>query len=234
MPAIEIAHPGGPGVLRLVRRPVPRLQRGEVLLRVHAAGVNRPDILQRQGFYPPPPGASDLPGLEVAGEVVACAPEVTRWRVGDRVCALLSGGGYAGFVTVPALQCLAIPPGLDMIEAAALPETFFTVWHNLFERAHLEAGETCLVHGGSGGIGTTAIQLARAFGARVFTTAGTEEKCRACERLGAIRAVDYHREDFLEVLRPLTRDHGIDVFLDIVGADYLERNIELAAPDARI
>jgi NADPH2:quinone reductase len=224
-------------VLQLATRETPIAGRGEVLIRVAAAGVNRPDIFQRQGLYAPPPGASDLPGLEVAGTVVAIGEPGSgpgRWAVGDRVTALVTGGGYAEFVTAPDEQCLPIPAGLTTVEAAALPETFFTVWTNVFDRGRLTGGECLLVHGGSSGIGTTAIQMARAIGARVIVTAGSAAKCAACERLGAERAINYRTEDFLEVAREHTGGRGVDVILDMVGGDYLPRNIELLAIDGRL
>lgn len=233
MKAIEISTPGGPDVLRLVERAVPAPAPGEVLVRVEAAGVNRPDILQRLGQYPPPPGASDLPGLEVAGTVAALGPNVLRWREGDSVCALVAGGGYAEYCVVPEPQALPLPHGLRPREAAAIPETFFTVWTNLFERGGLTEGETVLIHGGSSGIGTTAIQLARAFGATVFTTAGSDAKCAACERLGA-KAINYRTADFVQVLRDATSLRGVDVILDIVGGDYLQRNIDCLAMHGRL
>ena len=225
MLAIEIAEAGEPDVLRSVERPQPQPGPGEVLVRVHAAGVNRPDIMQRQGKYPPPPGASDLPGLEIAGEVVD-APGNTRWKAGDRVCALVAGGGYAEYCAVPAPQCLPIPRGMDAVAAAAIPETYFTVWTNLFQRGALKAGECVLVHGGTSGIGSTAIQLARAFGASVFATAGTDEKCEACRKLGAAEAINYRTRDFVEAVKELTGGGGVDVVLDIIGGDYLPRNID--------
>ena len=234
MRAVEISAPGAPAVLSLVERETPRPARGEVLIRVTAAGVNRPDVLQRQGRYPPPPGASDLPGLEVAGEIVAVAADAERWRVGDRVCALLAGGGYAEYALAPALQCLPIPRGLTEIEAACLPETCFTVWHNVFERGALAETESLLVHGGASGIGTIAIQIARARGATVYATAGTAEKCRCCERLGARRAIDYRNEDFVAVIGEQTDGRGVDVILDMVAGPYLGRDIECAAEDGRI
>ncbi len=233
MKAIEISTPGGPEVLRLVERPMPTPGSGEVLVRVEAAGVNRPDILQRLGQYPPPPGASDLPGLEVAGTVASIGPDVVRWREGDIVCALVSGGGYAEYCVVPEPQALPVPRGYRPGEAAAIPETFFTVWTNLFERGKLTEGETVLIHGGSSGIGTTAIQLARAFGATVFATAGSDAKCAACERLGA-QAINYRTADFVQVIRDSTGSRGIDVILDIVGGDYLQRNIECLAMHGRL
>ena len=233
MRAIEISAPGGPEVLRLVERPIPTPGSGEVLVRVEAAGVNRPDILQRLGQYPPPPGTSDLPGLEIAGTVARVGPGVSRWREGDSVCALVAGGGYAEYCVAPEPQALPLPRGFRPREAAAIPETFFTVWTNLFERGKLTEGETVLIHGGSSGIGTTAIQLARAFGATVFATAGSDAKCAACERLGA-RAINYRTADFVQVLREATGGHGVDVILDIVGGDYLQRNIECLAMHGRL
>ncbi len=217
MQAVEIPEAGPPDVLRLCTRPVPALQLGEVLIRVAAAGVNRPDCLQRAGGYPPPPGVSDLPGLEVAGTVVAAARGVTSPAVGDRVCALVAGGGYAEFCTAPAVQCLPVPAGLSLVEAAAIPETFFTVWTNVFERGRLQRGESLLVHGGASGIGTTAIQLGAAFGARVFATAGSDEKCALCFRLGAELAINYRTHKFLDVLQAATQKRGVDVILDMVG-----------------
>jgi putative PIG3 family NAD(P)H quinone oxidoreductase len=231
MKAIEIAAPGGPEVLRLVDRPQPRPNDGEVLVRVEAAGVNRPDLMQRQGKYPPPPGASDIPGLEIAGTVVTGAG---RWHEGDRVCALVSGGGYAEYCAVPAQQCLPIPGSMTAAVAAAVPETFFTVWTNVFQRGRLQAGERILVHGGTSGIGTTAIQLARAFGAVVYATAGSDEKCAACVELGAALAINYRTADFVERIRTETDGRGVDVILDIIGGDYLARNIEALAMDGRL
>ena len=234
MPVVEIAQPGGPEVLRPGRRPPPSPRAGEVLIRVAAAGVNRPDVLQRQGLYPLPPGVSDLPGLEVAGTVAALGDGVSGWRVGDAVCALTPGGGYAGYCTTPAGQCLPVPHGLTMIEAASLPETCFTVWINVFDRARLAPGETLLVQGGSSGIGVTAIQMARAFGHRVFATAGTRDKCRACEVLGAERGIDYREEDFVAVVKELTGGKGVDVILDMVGGDYVPRELKCLAADGRL
>ena len=234
MTAIEIAEPGGPEQLRPVRREVPQPLSREVLIRVEAAGVNRPDVLQRLGKYPPPSGASDVPGLEVAGRIAATGPGVTGWRVGDAVCALVTGGGYAEYCVAPEVQCLPVPAGLSMIDAAAIPETFFTVWVNLFGRGRLGRGETVLVHGGSSGIGTAAIVLARAFGARVIVTAGSPAKCRACEALGAERAIDYRAEDFVAVAREVTGGRGVDVVLDMVGGDYVSRNLEALALDGRL
>ncbi|WP_200808544.1 NAD(P)H-quinone oxidoreductase [Tistlia consotensis] len=232
MTAIEIAKPGGPEALKPASRPVPQPGRGEVLIRVAAAGVNRPDVLQRKGGYPPPPGASDIPGLELAGEVVALGEGVETWRAGDRVCALVTGGGYAEYAVAPAAQCLPVPQGLSMVEAAALPETFFTVWSNVFDRGGLKAGERFLVHGGSSGIGTVAIQLASRFGARVFTTAGSDEKCRACEELGAERAINYREDDFVSVVKEAAG--GCDLILDMVGGDYIPRDVSLLSPDGRL
>jgi NADPH2:quinone reductase len=234
MIAIEIKEPGGPEMLVASKRPVPEPAEGEVLIRVAAAGVNRPDVMQRQGRYPPPPGASDLPGLEVSGRVEAIGTGASGFAVGDPVCALLAGGGYAEFVVAPAPQCLPVPKGLGMTAAAAIPETFFTVWTNVFDRGHLTAGESILVHGGSSGIGTTAIQLAKASGARVFATAGSDEKCAACERLGAERAINYRGVDFVAAVQQATADRGVDVVLDIVGGDYVARNLEVLARDGRL
>ena len=234
MTAIEIREPGGPDVLVPASRPVPEPGPGEVLIRVAAAGVNRPDVLQRTGGYPPPPGASDIPGLEIAGEVVAVGEAAEGRAPGDMVMALVAGGGYAEYCTAPAAQCLPIPKGLDTIQAAAMPETFFTVWSNVFDRGRLASGETFLVHGGSSGIGTTAIQMARAFGARVFATAGSAEKCAACVELGAERAINYRDEDFVAVLRDATDGAGADVILDMVGGSYIARNIKALAPDGRL
>jgi len=234
MKAIEIATPGGPEQLRLTTRPMPQPGDGEVLIRVAAAGVNRPDVVQRQGHYPPPPGASDLPGLEVAGTVTALGPDVTGVSVGDEVTALLSGGGYAEYAVAAAPLCLPIPAGLSMVEAAALPENYFTVWTNLFERGGCQAGEDVLIHGGTSGIGTTAIQLAKAFGARVFATAGTHAKARFCESLGAVRGIDYRTEDFVEIVKNATDGKGVAVILDMVAGTYVQRNIEAAAVEGRI
>jgi putative PIG3 family NAD(P)H quinone oxidoreductase len=235
--AIEIAEFGGPGVLRPVQRLDPEPGLNEVVVRVHAAGVNRPDLMQRQGKYPPPPGASDIPGLELSGTVVAVGPvlegETSRWAPGDLVCALVAGGGYAERAVVPAPQCLPIPAGMDPVAAAAIPETYFTVWTNVFQRGQLRTGETLLVHGGTSGIGTTAIQLARAFGATVIATAGSDDKCAACERLGA-RAVNYRTTDFVTAVADLTGGLGVNVILDIVGGDYLERNLRSLAVEGRL
>ena len=234
MKAIEITEPGGPEMLRPCTRPVPEPGAGEVLVRVEAAGVNFPDVAQRRGNYPPPPGASDIPGLELAGTVVALGKGVTAPAPGEAVCALVSGGGYAEYCAVPAPQCLPVPDGLGMVEAAALPETFFTVWTNLFDGGGLKPGETVLIHGGSGGIGSTAIQIARAFGARVFATARTAEKCAFCEALGAERAINYADEDFVAAVRELTGKRGVELILDMVGGDYLARNIRALAVEGRL
>ena len=225
MRAIEISEPGGPDVLRVVERELPVPGPGEVLVKVEAAGVNRPDLMQRQGRYPPPPGASDIPGLEVAGTIVGS---------GDRICALIAGGGYAEYCAAPEVQCLPIPAGYDFIRAAAIPETYFTVWTNVFQRGRLSAGERILVHGGASGIGTTAIQLSRAFGATVYATAGSDEKCRACEQLGASLAVNYRTQDFVSLIRDATNGRGVDVILDIVGGEYLQRNLDCLALNGRL
>ena len=234
MNAIEIAGFGGPEVLKPAKRPVPKPGPGEILIEVAAAGINRPDVLQRQGGYRPPPGASDIPGLEIAGRIVALGSGASGWRVGDSVCALVAGGGYAEFCTAPTPQCLPIPRGLDAIKAAAVPETFFTVWTNVFDRGRLKAGESFLVHGGSSGIGTTAIQLARELGARVFTTAGSPEKCAACVKLGAHRAIDHRREDFVAVVLEATDNKGVDVVLDMVGGSYINRNLTILGLEGRL
>ena len=234
MTCIAIREPGGPEVLFPQQRPVPSPAEGEILVKVIAAGVNRPDVLQRKGQYPPPKGATDIPGLEIAGEVVAIARNVTRWKEGDKVMALVVGGGYAEFCIAHESHALPVPAGLSLTEAAAIPETFFTVWYNAFERGRLAARETLLVHGGSSGIGTTAIQLAAALGARVITTAGTPEKCAACRKLGADVAINYKTEDFVAVTKQATSDRGVDLVLDIVGGDYIDRNYEAAAVEGRI
>jgi putative PIG3 family NAD(P)H quinone oxidoreductase len=234
MNAIEIAGYGGPEVLKPARRPKPKPGPGELLIEVAAAGVNRPDMLQRQGGYKPPPGASDIPGLEIAGRVAALGDGVAGWRVGDRATALVAGGGYAEYCVAPAPQCLPVPRGLDMVKAAAIPETFFTVWTNVFDRGRLKPGESFLVHGGSSGIGTTAIQLAHAFGSRVFTTAGNAEKCAACVKLGADRAIDHKREDFVAVIEEVTAGRGVDVILDMVGGGYFARNMKILAMEGRL
>ena len=231
MRAVEISEPGGPEVLKLAERPVPVPGHGQVVIKVAYAGVNRPDALQRAGAYAPPPGASDLPGLEASGEVVALGDGVTEWGIGDQVCALLPGGGYAEFVSTPAAHCLRLPEGMDLKQAACLPETYFTVWTNVFARGGLTGGERFLVHGGTSGIGTTAIQLANIFGARVFATAGSAEKCRVCTDLGAERAINYRDEDFVEVLRAAG---GADLILDMVGGDYIPRNVRALADDGRL
>lgn len=234
MQVIEISRPGGPEVLVPGIRPVPRPGPGEILIRVRAAGVNRPDCLQRAGLYAAPPGASDLPGLECAGEVAAVGPGPGRWREGDRVTALLPGGGYAEYALTHDAHALPVPPGMDLTAAAGLCETAFTVWHNVFERGRLRAGECFLVHGGASGIGTMAIQMARVAGARVFTTAGSAAKCRTCEALGAERAVNYREEDFVEVLREASGGHGMDLILDMVGGSYVGRNLRLLAEEGRL
>jgi putative PIG3 family NAD(P)H quinone oxidoreductase len=234
MTCIAIREPGGPEVLFPQQRPMPSPAEGEILVKVIAAGVNRPDVLQRKGQYPPPKGATDIPGLEIAGEVVAIGRNVTRWKGGDKVMALVVGGGYAEYCLAFEGHALAVPASLSMIEAGAIPETFFTVWYNAFERGKLVSGETFLVHGGSSGIGTTAIQLAKAFGARVITTAGTSEKCEACRKLGADLAINYKTEDFVALTKEATAGHGADVILDMVGGDYIGRNYEAAAVEGRI
>ncbi|HAR51272.1 MAG TPA: NAD(P)H-quinone oxidoreductase, partial [Roseovarius nubinhibens] len=231
MTAVEITQPGGPEVLQITQRPMPEAGPGEVVIRVAWAGVNRPDALQRAGLYAPPPSASDLPGLEASGEIVALGEGVGDWALGDQVCALLPGGGYAEYVTTPAAHCLPVPEGMGLREAACLPETFFTVWSNVFLRGGLQAGERFLVHGGSSGIGTTAIQLAKAFGARVFATAGSEPKCTACRDLGADRVINYRDEDFSEILRA---EGGANLILDMVGGDYLPRNVRALADEGRL
>jgi len=234
MRVIEITQPGPPDVLKLAERPDPILAAGEVLIDVAAAGVNRPDILQRFGKYPPPPGASDIPGLEVAGTIAAIGKDVTAWVGGEQVCALLAGGGYAERAAVPQEQVLPVPKGLSLIEAAAIPETFFTVWTNVFERGRLKKGESILIHGGTSGIGTTAIQLAHAFGARVLTTAGSEEKCEAARQLGAAHAFNYRTTDWAAAAMEATDGRGLDVVLDMVGGDYIPRNLGLLATDGRL
>jgi len=234
MTAIAIRAPGAADMLVPEQRPLPRPGESEVLLKVAAAGVNRPDVMQRQGLYPPPAGATDIPGLEIAGEVVALGRGVTRWKLGDSVMALVVGGGYAEYCTAHETHALPILAGLTLVAAAAIPETFFTVWHNAFERGRLKAGETLLVHGGSSGIGTAAIQLAKAFGARVIATAGSAEKCDACRNLGADVAVNYKTEDFVTVAKAATDGKGADVILDMVGGDYIERNYEAAAVEGRV
>jgi NADPH2:quinone reductase len=234
MTHIEMAAPGGPEVLRTTTGPVPSPKPDEVLIRVLAAGVNRPDVAQRSGSYPPPPGASPLLGLEVAGEIVSVGAEVTQYKPGDRVCALTNGGGYAEYCVAPAPQCLPWPTGYDAVRAAALPETYFTVWANLFQGGRLARGESTLIHGGSSGIGVTAIQLARECGATVYATAGSGEKCAACVKLGAAAAINYRTQDFVEEIARLTGKHGVDVVLDMVGAPYLQRDLRVLAMDGRL
>ena len=231
MRAVEITKAGGPEVLQLCERPMPEAGHGDVVIKVAYAGVNRPDALQRAGSYAPPPTASDLPGLEASGEIVAVGAGVSQWAIGDLVCALLPGGGYAEFVATPAAHCLPVPEGMGLKEAACLPETYFTVFSNVFQRGGLQAGERFLVHGGSSGIGTTAIQLGKLFGARVFTTAGSDEKCAACVELGAERAINYRNEDFVAVMKEIG---GADLILDMVGGDYLPRNVKALSNDGRL
>jgi len=234
MRVVEISHFGPPDVLKLSERPDPIAGPGEVLVEVAAAGVNRPDVIQRLGKYPPPPGASDLPGLEVAGIIAALGAGVSSFAIGDEVCALVAGGGYAERVNVPQEQCLPVPRGLSMIEAAAIPETYFTVWTNVFERGELTGGESILIHGGTSGIGTTAIQLAHAFGARVLTTAGSDEKCAAARALGADHAFNYRTTDWVAAAKEATGGRGVDLILDIVGGDYIGRNLDLLAIEGRL
>ncbi|MBI5531425.1 MAG: NAD(P)H-quinone oxidoreductase [Deltaproteobacteria bacterium] len=234
MQCVEITSPGAPEVLQVGSRPRPQPAPGEVLVEVYAAGINRPDVLQRKGAYPAPPGASDIPGLEIAGTIASIGEGVTEWRTGDRVCSLVPGGGYAEYCTAHASNCLPVPRDFSWIMAADLPETFFTVWSNVFDRARLLPGETFLVQGGSSGIGTTAIQMAKAFGHRVFATAGSKDKCAACERLGAERAIHYREEDFVEVVKAETQGRGVDVILDMVAGDYLPREVQALAEDGRI
>ncbi|MGZ5854424.1 MAG: NAD(P)H-quinone oxidoreductase [Xanthobacteraceae bacterium] len=234
MTAIAIRAPGAPEVLVPEQRPMPQPADGEILVKVAAAGVNRPDVMQRKGLYPPPKGASDIPGLELAGEVVALGTGTKRWKIGDKVTALVTGGGYAQYCVVPEPQALPVPTGFSMVEAAAMPETFFTVWHNTFERGGLKSGETFLVHGGSSGIGTVAIMLAKAFGARVFATAGSAEKCEACKKLGAEIAINYKTEDFVAIVKSATGDVGVNLILDMVGGEYIDRNYQAAAIEGRV
>jgi len=234
MRAIEIIHPGGPEVLKVCERPLPVLKAGEVLIKVHAAGVNRPDVLQRTGNYPVPPGASDIPGLEVAGEIMDGDLTGSAFKKGDMVCALVQGGGYAEYCAAPIAQCLPVPKGLSALEAASLPETFFTVYSNLFERAKLTGDETLLVQGGTSGIGVTAIQMAHAFGHKVWATAGSDDKCRSCEALGAERGINYKTEDFVEVVKAATNGKGVDVIIDMVAGDYVGREISCLADDGRL
>jgi NADPH2:quinone reductase len=235
MTVIEISQPGGPEVLKPAQRAMPQPGKGEVLIKVAAAGVNRPDVLQRSGMYPPPPGAPDFPGLEVAGEIVALGDGAPRWKIGDKVCALVAGGGYATYCIAPAEQCLPVPAGLDMAEAAALPENWFTVWSNIADRGQLKAGETILIHGGASGIGVAAIQLAKLLGAgRIFATAGTDEKCRFCESLGVEKAINYKTEDFAARIGELTGNKGVDIILDMVGGRYFTPNLKSLAEDGRL
>jgi NADPH:quinone reductase len=234
MTAVAIKAPGGPEVLVPEERAVPTPAATEVLVRVRAAGVNRPDVMQRKGQYPPPPGAPDIPGLEIAGEVAAVGDKVKRWKVGDRICALVSGGGYAEYCVTDEATALAVPKGFSFTDAAALPETFMTVWHNVFERGALKPGETVLIHGGSSGIGTTAIMLAKQFGAKVIVTAGSAEKCEACRKLGADVAIDYNKEDFVAATKQATGGKGAELILDMIGGDYVDRNFEAAAVEGRI
>ena len=235
MKAIVITQPGGPEVLQIQERPMPQYIAGEVLVKVAAAGINRPDVSQRKGRYPPPPGASpDVPGLEIAGIIIETGSNVTRWKAGDKVCALVTGGGYAEYCAAPAGQCLPVPENLTFVEAASLPETFFTVWSNVFDRGQLKAGETLLVHGGSSGIGVAAIQIAKALGAIVYITAGSDEKCRFCEDIGAAKAINYKKESFADVIRDITGGKGVDVILDMVGGDYVQNNIRSLANDGRL
>ncbi len=234
MRVVEIARFGGPDGLQVAERPVVPPGRGEVLIKVAAAGVNRPDVMQRLGKYPPPPGAPDIPGLEVSGEIVACGPDAGSWQPGDRVCALVSGGGYAEYCLAPGPQCLPVPDGVDLAEAAGLPENWFTVWTNMVDRGRLTRGERMLVQGGASGIGTAAIQLGRLIGAEVFATAGTDEKCRFCEQLGARQGINYRTEDFVEAVRAATGEAGLDLVLDMVGGDYIPRELSLLAPEGRL
>ncbi|NYT43519.1 NAD(P)H-quinone oxidoreductase [Alcaligenaceae bacterium] len=234
MKAVEVSTPGGPEVLVMVERPMPEPRAGEVLIKVAAAGINRPDVFQRKGSYPPPPGASDLPGLEVAGEIVGGDVGDTGLKVGDKVCALVAGGGYAEYCTAPAVQCLPIPKGLSEIEAAGLPETYFTVWTNVFDRGRLSGNDTLLVHGGASGIGTTAVQLATAMGHKVFATAGSDERARAVEELGAVVGINYRTQDYVEEVKKATDGKGVDVVLDMVAGEYINRNISCLADDGRI
>ncbi|QXV67074.1 NAD(P)H-quinone oxidoreductase [Mucilaginibacter sp. 21P] len=235
MKAIVITQPGAPDVLQLQERPLPVIKHNEVLIKVKASGVNRPDVAQRKGNYPPPEGASpDIPGLEIAGEITQIGKEVTRFKIGDKVCALVSGGGYAEFCAAPEGQCLPIPGNLTFGEAASLPETFFTVWSNVFDRGKLQPGESLLVHGGSSGIGVTAIQMGVALGSTVYVTAGSEDKCRFCEELGALKAINYKKENFSEQIKELTNGKGVNVILDMVGGDYTDQNLQILAEDGRL
>jgi len=234
MKAIVITHPGSPEVLQIAEKPVPAFSPDEVLVKVAAAGVNRPDVAQRKGHYPPPPGASPIPGLEIAGTIVETGANITRWKVGDKICALITGGGYAEYCNVPAGQCLPIPEKLSFTEAASLPETFFTVWSNVFDRGNLKGKESLLVHGGSSGIGVAAIQMAKAFGHTVYVTAGSDEKCKFCEDLGAAKAINYKTEKFADVIQQFTNRKGVDVILDMIGGDYASNNIKSLADDGRL
>ncbi len=234
MSAIQISNPGGPEALEKVEREIPRLQENEVLIKISACGINRPDLMQRSGLYPPPPGASDIPGLEVSGQIVDVHPTANRWVIGDEVCALVNGGGYAEYVSVPGTQCLPIPDGVSLLEAASLPETYFTVWVNVFDRAKLQSGERILVQGGGSGIGVTAIQLAKSMGCEVYVTAGTDEKCKKCEDLGAKRAINYKTENFCEVIIEETKGSGVNVVLDMVGGSYIQDEIKCLADDGRL
>jgi NADPH2:quinone reductase len=235
MKAVIITQPGAPEVLQIVERPIPQFTADEVLVKVVAAGVNRPDVAQRKGHYPPPAGApQDIPGLEIAGVITAVGADVTRFKVGDKVCALVVGGGYAEYCNVPEGQCLPIPGNLTFVEAASLPETFFTVWSNVFDRARLQPGESLLIHGGSSGIGVTAIQMAKALGSSVYVTAGSDTKCKFCEDLGADKAINYKTEDFATVIKEITKDQGVDVILDMIGGDYTPRNLQSLTEDGRL
>ena len=231
---IEIIKYGGPENLVMTKRDTPQIKKNELLIKVEAAGVNRPDIMQRQGLYPPPPGASDIPGLEVAGEVVAISTNKSRFKIGDKVCALVSGGGYSSYCIAPIEQTLPIPKGLSYIEAAAIPETFFTVWANVFDRGKLTKNDTILIHGGASGIGTTAIQLASSFGAKVFTTVGSEEKCNKMKELGAELAINYNRDDFEKVINEYTNNKGINIILDIIGASYFNKNLNILSKNGKL
>jgi len=234
MKAIIITHPGGPEVLQMSQRPKPTYSADEVLVKVAAAGVNRPDVAQRKGNYPPPQGASDIPGLEIAGTIEEFGADVTRWKKGDKICVLVTGGGYAEYCNVPQGQCLPVPGNLTFIEAASLPETFFTVWSNVFDRGALKQGESLLVHGGSSGIGVAAIQMAKALGSSVYVTAGSDEKCSFCEQLGADKAINYKTEDFADSIKQITNGKGVDVILDMVGGNYTQKNIDSLADDGRL
>lgn len=234
MQAIEITKTGSPEVLKIQERPLPRIRENEVLIQVYAAGINRPDVMQRAGLYPPPAGVTDIPGLEVSGVIVSAGSKVANWKIGDSVCALVAGGGYAEYVNAPESQCLPIPEGLTFREAASLPETYFTVWSNVFDRAKLTEQETILVHGGSSGIGTTAIQLCKALGRKIFVTAGSDEKCHACEAIGATKAINYRNEDFVERIMALTDNKGVNVIIDMVAGDYIQRDLKCLADDGRI